>query len=140
MRAKDHGLEDEYKRFMTIYDLKENQVEDDISDAGSEPPEMTNINEPNEVTLELFVNFAEKMGVRAEAAREEILNLLKLDNTKEEQPENANSTAAGPDSIITQASDDETFNVEDELSLATKNKDPDDENGLHNLLQSSPTE
>ena len=130
MRAKDHGLEDEYKRFVVIYDAKEQQVEDDISDAGSEPPEMTNINEPNEVTLEMFMNFAVRMGVRAGAAREEILNLLTLNTTKDDQPENpSNARAAGQDSTGSQASDDETFTADDE-TVETKKNDPDDENAL----------
>lgn len=125
MRAKDHGLEDEYKKFMTIYDAKENQVEDDISDAGSEPPEMTNMNDqPNEVTVEMFVNFAVKIGVKAEAAREEILNLLTLDSAREDQQD---TTATGANA---RNSDDETFSRDDEMSAETKKQDPDDENGL----------
>lgn len=128
MRAKDHGLEDEYKRIMAIYAAKDQQVEDDISDAGSEPPEITNINEPNEVTVEMFVNFAFTMGIRADAAREEILNLLALDNTKDDQHENVlNAQTGGP---INQASDDDEMFAADDETVETKKKDPDDENAL----------
>ena len=131
MKAKDHGLEDEYKKFMAIYDAKEQQVEDDISDAGSEPPEVSDINEPNEVRVDMFVNFAVKMGVRASVAREEVLNLLALDNTKDDHADNPSNTAAEGQSLIAAqgADDDDTF-TGDEDTVETKKKDPDDENAL----------
>jgi serine/threonine protein kinase len=129
MRAKDHGLEDEYKRFIAIYDAKEQRVEDDISDAGSEPPDMTSANDATEVTLEMFLNFAVGLGVREEAAREEILNLLTLDNNKDDQPENpaGNSTMAH-NTLSENEGDDDTYN--EEMSTEIKKQDPDDENGV----------
>ena len=131
MKAKDHGLEDEYKRFMAIYDAKDQQVEDDISDAGSEPPEIADINEPNEVRVDMFVNFAVKMGVRASVAREEVLNLLALDNTKDDHTDNPSNAAVEGQSLIdTQASDEDDSQAGDDDTVETKKKDPDDENAL----------
>jgi ankyrin repeat protein len=127
MRAKDHGLEDEYRRIMTIYDAKEQHVDDDISDAGSEPPLLPSNNEPNEVTLEMFVKFAVMMGVRQDVAREEVLNLLSLERTKVESIENPMvSTVEGHGSIC---SGEELFSGDDE-TIDTKKRDPDDENAL----------
>eukprot|EP00548_Thalassiothrix_antarctica_P011370 CAMPEP_0194158066 /NCGR_PEP_ID=MMETSP0152-20130528/74556_1 /TAXON_ID=1049557 /ORGANISM="Thalassiothrix antarctica, Strain L6-D1" /LENGTH=2143 /DNA_ID=CAMNT_0038866995 /DNA_START=775 /DNA_END=7206 /DNA_ORIENTATION=- len=131
MRAEDHGLAGMYKRLMTIYDVKEQQVEDDISDAGSEPPEVTDANEPNEVTVEMFVNFAIKMGIQVEMARKEILNLLKLENNKNVQSENTSNVTEGHQGMVSSNSKGQTgeFTKDDEM-LQVKKNDFDDENTL----------
>jgi len=86
MRAKDYGMEDTYRDFMEIYKAKEEQVEDDISDAGSEPPVPTDPNRPHLVTMTMFLEFAKVLGVDVKTSRSEILQLIELDKEKAAQP------------------------------------------------------
>eukprot|EP00543_Licmophora_paradoxa_P006408 CAMPEP_0202453876 /NCGR_PEP_ID=MMETSP1360-20130828/11748_1 /ASSEMBLY_ACC=CAM_ASM_000848 /TAXON_ID=515479 /ORGANISM="Licmophora paradoxa, Strain CCMP2313" /LENGTH=216 /DNA_ID=CAMNT_0049073069 /DNA_START=75 /DNA_END=722 /DNA_ORIENTATION=+ len=116
MRARDHGMEDEYLRFMGIYDAKENTVEDDISDAGSEPPEPIDMNQPTEVTVEAFLKFTSRLGIRRENAKAEISELLALDNerTQTEIPQNHVASMS-------------PYNSQDEASIESDKLEDDDE-------------
>jgi len=122
MRAKDHGVADMYEKIMAIYDIKEQQVEDDISDAGSEPPEVTDVNEPNEVTVEMFLTFAAKMGLQKDIARKEILKLLKFCSKTEQSGDSSRTTGSEDDEGRTQE-----LARDDDMSQETKRNDFDDE-------------
>eukprot|EP00547_Thalassionema_nitzschioides_P001793 CAMPEP_0194217596 /NCGR_PEP_ID=MMETSP0156-20130528/21718_1 /TAXON_ID=33649 /ORGANISM="Thalassionema nitzschioides, Strain L26-B" /LENGTH=2107 /DNA_ID=CAMNT_0038946687 /DNA_START=829 /DNA_END=7152 /DNA_ORIENTATION=+ len=125
MRAKDHGVADMYEKIMAIYDIKEQQVEDDISDAGSEPPEVTDGNEPNEVTVEMFLNFAAKMGLRKDVARTEIFKLLKLCSKNEQSGDS--SRTIGSQMAESEEGRAQEFARDDDMSQETKRNDFDDE-------------
>lgn len=79
MRAKDHGLADEYQRILSIYRAQEQDVEEDISDAGSmdEAKIAEALTRPNAVTMEMFLIFADRLGVEVPAAKLEIQQLNK---------------------------------------------------------------
>ena len=131
MRARDHGLEDEYKRIMQFYDAKELEVEDDISDAGSEAPEPANNDRPNGVTMATFLGFAGKLGVQAKAARNEITKLMQSDPTSRpiETRENVSDKATGPEvHRVSDDDDDESYNSDDDLSVEFNTKpEPEDD-------------
>ena len=95
MRAKDHGIEDEYQTIMGIYEAKDQEVEDDISDAGSEPQPQRNL-PPNEVTVGMVIKFAAKLGVDAHSARKEVFRLGNLDNTRRGAPGSGRDGKRGP--------------------------------------------
>lgn len=120
MRAKDHGIEDDYKKIMNIYDAKEHEVEDDISDAGSEPPDPRD-EQPNEVTVDMLFAFADKLGVEPGAAREEIFHLVSLDDGRQTTPVESASTRI----IVTRPEDADGDSVD-----SRKKQDPEDEGSL----------
>ena len=129
MRARDHGLEDEFKRIMQFYDAKEQEVEDDISDAGSETPEPVNNDRPNGVTMATFLGFASKLGVQAKAAKNEIIKLMQLDTTSRpiETRENVSDKATGPE-VHRVSEDDESYNSDEDLSVEFNTKpEPEDD-------------
>ena len=129
MRARDHGIEDEYKHFMQIYNDKEQQVEDDISDAGSEPPEPVNNDMPTTVTMLMFLAFARRLGVDEKAAKSEILQLMELDTISRplEAGEHGPAKARGPEVHRVSDDDEESYNSEDDLSIEFQKKpEPED--------------
>lgn len=126
MRARDHGLEDEYKRFLQIFDVQEHEIEDDISDAGSDRPERSNHDRPNTVTMKMFLHFAARLGVDSKSAETDIVQLMQLNNTSRLQEAHPSSKKTGLEMREVSRHDDESYSSYDDVP-GDFNKSPESE-------------